>query len=288
MSVDSGTLYIVATPIGNMDDISLRARETLSAVNLIAAEDTRRTRRLLTNLGIKNRLLSCHDHNESARAGQILESLGRGEDVALVSDAGTPLVSDPGYKLLREVLAAGFRVTPVPGASAVLAALSAAGLPSDRFYFEGFLPASKGSRAARLAVLATFTDTLIVFESVHRIAATTAELIATFGPSRRACFCRELTKRHESFYRGTLLDIQTLLGDDPGAAKGEFVLVLEGYNAPAVDASEEELGRVLDVLLASVSVSQAASLAAGITGLPRRKAYQLALARQGEASENDD
>ena len=200
----AGVLYVVATPIGNMGDISARAREILAAVSVVAAEDTRHSSQFLRGLGLERPLLSLHEHNERARATELVERLRAGESVALISDAGTPLVSDPGYQLLRAALAAGIVVSPIPGACAVIAALSAAGLPSDRFCFEGFLPARAAARRRRLAELAADPRTFVIYEAPHRIAASLADIAAACGGTRRACIARELTKRFETFYRGSL------------------------------------------------------------------------------------
>ena len=202
----AGVLYVVATPIGNMGDISARAREILAAVSVVAAEDTRHSSRFLRGLGLERPLLSLHEQNERARATELVERLRAGESVALISDAGTPLISDPGYQLLRAALAAGIVVSPIPGACAAIAALTASGLPSDRFCFEGFLPARAAARRRRLAELAADPRTLVIYEAPHRIATSLADIAAVCGGTRRACIARELTKRFETFYRGSLMN----------------------------------------------------------------------------------
>ncbi len=279
MAVDFGILYIVATPIGNLDDISPRAQEILASVELIAAEDTRRTRRLLTHFGINTRLLSCHEHNESKRVPQIIERLQAGADIALVSDAGTPLLSDPGYRLVAAAREHGLPVSPVPGCSAVVAALSVAGLPADRFRFEAFLPAPRASRRKRLAELSRATETLVIFESVHRIRDTLADLAELFGSDRPAAVARELTKLNETVYRGTLAQVRAAVRADAGGGKGEFTVVVAGCSAPA-DPQAVELERVLDILLENHSATRAAAIAARITGFARRAAYRIAVKRR--------
>ena len=226
-STSTGTLYVVATPIGNLDDISPRARRVLGSVDLIAAEDTRRTRRLLSRFDVKTPTISCHGHNEARQAPGLAERLRRGESVALVSDAGTPLLSDPGLLLVRAAHDAGVPVVAVPGPSALAAALSVAGESTDRFIFEGFLPRRAGPRRRRLEGLAGEAATVVLFESVHRIRATLTELLAQFGPGRRASIVRELTKLHERVHRGTLGTLAGQLGGEI-PLKGEFVLVIAG------------------------------------------------------------
>ncbi len=279
MAVDSGILYVVATPIGNLDDISPRAREILASVELIAAEDTRRTGRLLTHFGINTRLLSCHEHNESKRVPQIIERLQAGADIALVSDAGTPLLSDPGYRLVAAAREHGLPISPVPGCSAVVAALSVAGLPADRFRFEAFLPAPRASRRKRLAELSRATETLVIFESVHRIRDTLADLAELFGSDRPAAVARELTKLNETVYRGTLAEVITAIRTDAGSSKGELTVIVAGCSTPA-EPQALELERVLDILLEDHSATRAAAIAARITGVSRRAAYRIAVLRR--------
>ncbi len=271
----SGTLYVVATPIGNLDDISVRARRVLADVALIAAEDTRRTGKLLDLLGIRNRLVSCHEHNESDRLPEILAALEAGKDVALVSDAGTPLLSDPGYRVVAGAAAHGIVVSPVPGCSALAAAVSVAGLPTDTLLFAGFLPATAAKRRTRLEALVANPATLVLYESVHRIHATLADLRQACGDDRRAVAARELTKLHETLYRGTLREIAERLQADPGAGKGEYTLVIEGV--AAAEPGQAELDRVLTVLLGYLGVRQAADAAAKLLGTRKNAAYQRAL-----------
>ena len=271
----AGTLFVVATPIGNIDDISLRARTVLGAAELIAAEDTRHTGKLLSRLGIAGKLLSCHEHNEAARVPQILECLLSGGDVALVSDAGTPLLSDPGFRLLQAAVAEGIAVSPVPGCSAAVAALSVAALPTDSVLFAGFLPASAGKRKARLSELADRAETLVLYESVHRIQATLKAIVDAFGPDRPLVAARELTKLHETLYRGTVTQVLQQVEVDSGSAKGEYTLVIGG--AKPVAQSTLELDRVLKILLGYLGVRQAADAAARILDMKKRDAYQRAL-----------
>jgi len=275
LTIDPGTLYVVATPIGNLDDISARARDVLRKVVVVAAEDTRRAGQLLTHLGLKNRLLSLHEHNEKARVEEVLATLTSGGDVALISDAGTPLISDPGYRIVERVRADALPVSPIPGCCAAIAALSVSGLPTDRFRFEGFLPARSVARRNRLKALADMPETLILYESVHRIADVLADIETVVGAERPVTLARELTKRYETIYRGTVAEVRAQLAADPGGSKGEFTLVIAGAPEQQVTAPQE-LERVIAILLQSVSASQAAALAAEITGVKKREAYQLA------------
>lgn len=271
------TLFVVATPIGNLDDLSPRARQVLDEAELIAAEDTRRTKRLLSHFGIKTPLYALHDYNEAARVSHLLERLADGQTVALVSDAGTPLISDPGFRLVTAAQQQGIRVSPVPGASALLAALSVAGLPTDRFVFEGFLPARPAARRKRLEALTGESRSLVFFEAVHRIGDSVADLARAFGPERRAFLGREMTKLHEQCVAATLGELRERLADGSIATKGEFVLVVEGgspSDAPTVNVDLELLLRELDALLPG---RQAAELAARICGRKRNEMYRLML-----------
>lgn len=270
-----GVLYVVATPIGNLDDISSRARTILGTVALVAAEDTRHSGQLLAHLNLRVPLLALHEHNEAARVEALLARLAAGESIALVSDAGTPLISDPGYRLVAAARERGYTVIPIPGACAAIAALSVAGLPIHRFRFEGFLPARAAARRARLAELRHCPDTLVFYEAVHRMGEMLGDLAAAFGEGRRACLARELTKLHESFYWGTLATVQAQLAADPGGRHGEFTLVVEG--APQEGTGSAELARIVRVLGEELPAAQAARLAARITGASRREAYALAL-----------
>lgn len=282
----AGVLYVVATPIGNMGDISARAREILAAVSVVAAEDTRHSSQLLRGLGLDRPLLSLHEHNERARATELVERLRAGESVALVSDAGTPLVSDPGYHLLRAAIAAGIAVSPVPGPCAAIAALSAAGLPSERFCFEGFLPARAGARRKRLSELAAESRTLVIYEAPHRIAASLADIVAACGGARRACIARELTKKFETFYRGSLDELATRAKNDEDLRRGEAVIIVEGAEAEPV--SKGRLDEMLAVLLRFLPPSAAAEAAAELSGVRRNEAYARALelseAKRGDSA----
>lgn len=271
----SGTLHVVATPIGNLADLSTRAREVLARVSVILAEDTRHTAQLLAACGIATPLVSAHEHNESERVPAVLERLRAGEDVALVSDAGTPLVSDPGFRLVSAVAQAGLNVRPVPGACAAIAALSIAGLPSDRFRFEGFLPAKAGARRSRLDQLSGASETMIFYEAPHRLRESLEEMAVAFGGTRRALVARELTKVFETTYRGTLADLVERAATDADMQRGEIVIIVEGSAASAPDG--EEVRRVLEVLLAQLPVRQAADLAAQLTHTAPNAAYKLAL-----------
>src|SRR3569833_286681 len=263
-------LYLVATPIGNLGDATLRALETLAGVDVIACEDTRITRRLIERYAIAAQLKPYHEHNAEAARPKILEALGQGGSIALVSDAGTPLISDPGFKLVREVCAAGHAVYALPGPSSVLAALSVAALPTDRFFFEGFLPAKSAARRARLAELARIDATLVIFESGSRVQDTLGELAEIMG-TREAAICRELTKLHEEISRAPL---QELARDaDTLETRGEFVLVIAPPAADAEMLTSDALDDLLREQLAANSVKDAVAHAVALSGRPRREVY---------------
>jgi 16S rRNA (cytidine1402-2'-O)-methyltransferase len=268
----AGTLYVVATPIGNLGDLTTRAREVLAAVDAICAEDTRHTRQLLGAVGIERPLLALHDHNEAEIAWKLVERLQSGECLALVSDAGTPLVSDPGYRLVREVRAAGLSVSPIPGACAAIAALSVAGIPSDRFCFEGFLPAKGSGRRERLAGLAKETRTLVFYESSHRIEEALADFVAAFGGEREAVLARELTKLFETVLGDTLAGIAAKVAADDNQRKGEFVIVVRGCEDDTA-ARLIEGQRLYAKLAEHLKPSVAAKLAADLSGAPRKSLY---------------
>ncbi|MBT00169.1 MAG: 16S rRNA (cytidine(1402)-2'-O)-methyltransferase [Oceanospirillaceae bacterium] len=269
-------LYIVATPIGNLGDLSPRAREVLDGVDLVAAEDTRHSGRLLAHFNIKVPMISVHDHNERQRADTVLERLRAGQSVALISDAGTPLISDPGFVLVRAVREAGFQVSPVPGCCAFIAALSASGLPSDRFLFEGFLPAKSSGRRQRLEALVDQEPTLIFYESTHRILASLTDMQAVFGGERYAVVARELTKTFETIQGDTLTGLVEWMSADPMQQKGEFVVMVQG--APKQEASiDAEVLRILNLLAQEMPPKKAAGLAAQITGLKKNALYQALL-----------
>lgn len=273
----SGILYLVATPIGNLDDFSQRAVETLRAVDVIAAEDTRHSRSLLTRHGIGTPMVSLHEHNEARASAMLVERLLGGASVALISDAGTPLISDPGLPLVRQARQQGVRVTPIPGPCAAIAALSASGLAVDRFAFEGFLPRSSAQRRHLFESLLGDRRTLIFFESSHRIRETVQDLASVFEPSRRLVIARELTKLHETIVEARLGEADRLFAD-PNMVKGEFVLVVEGTRdeQPGDELTPEE-ERILKVLLDECSVKTASALAARITGSRREAFYRRAL-----------
>lgn len=279
-----GTLYVVATPIGNLDDISARALKVLRDVSLIAAEDTRHSVRLLQHFGIETPLAACHEHNEREQGGRFLAKLQAGEDVALISDAGTPLISDPGYHLVRQARAVGIQVVPVPGACALIAALSAAGLPSDRFIFEGFLPAKAAGRRGRLEALLEEPRTLIFYEAPHRLLECIEDMAAIFGDERPAVLARELTKTFETLKGLPLGELREFVAADSNQQRGECVLLVAGRPAPEGDeVVDAQTLRVLDLLLAELPVKRAAALAAEITGARKNQLYQIALERQGKA-----
>lgn len=267
-------LYVTSTPIGNLGDVTVRALTVLLSADLVLCEDTRVTHRLLDRYGLKPKLLAYHEHNASAVRPRILERLHAGESVALVSDAGTPLVSDPGYKLVEAALEAGHRVFPIPGASAMLAALVAAGLPTDRFFFEGFLPAKSAARKTRIAELSTIPSTLIIYESGPRLMDALADLAEGLGP-RTAAVCRELTKAFEEVRRSDL-DLLARLYAGIGAPKGEIVIVIGPPEAEA-EISPEALDEKLNAALGTMSVKDAADAISAETGVKRRTAYQRAL-----------
>lgn len=271
----TGRLQVIATPIGNLADLSERAREALAQADIIAAEDTRHTGALLKALGLATPLLSLHEHNESRRVPALLTRLAQGERVALVSDAGTPLLSDPGYELVRAAIAAGFEVSAIPGPSAITAALAVAGLPTDRFCFEGFLPARERERRAALEALAHERRTLVFFEAPHRIAAALGDLAAVLGPQREAVVARELTKAHETLYRGTLSELAARAATEANFARGEITLVVRGAPAAAAGVDERLLHRTVEVLSKELPPGRVAAVAAQLTGATRAAAYAL-------------
>jgi 16S rRNA (cytidine1402-2'-O)-methyltransferase len=278
----AGRLDVIATPIGNIGDLSPRARASLAAADLVLAEDTRRTATLLAACGIARPLLSLHEHNEAQRTEALLARLQRGEVLALVSDAGTPLLSDPGFVLVRAAAAAGLEVRSIAGPSAVTAALAVAGLPTDRFVFEGFLPARTLERQAALARLAQEPRTLVLFEAPHRIAATLAQLALAFGGERAAVVARELTKVHESVYRGTLAGLAQQATQDADMARGEITLVIAG-SAAASGGDAALLARALPLLLKSLPPARAAAIGAQLSGVPRPLAYEQAQRLAGKS-----
>ena len=270
-----GRLQVVATPIGNLADLSPRAREVLAGADVIAAEDTRHTGALLKALGIARPLLSLHEHNESQRTAALLARLAAGETIALVSDAGTPLLSDPGFELVQRALRAGFEVRAIPGPSAITTALSLAGLPTDRFCFEGFLPARSRERRTALAALAHEKRTLVFFEAPHRIVAALEDLAAEFGSERQAVVARELSKVHETIYRSTLGELALRARAEANFARGEITLVVQGAAAAATGVDQQLLRRTVQLLAKELPPGRAAALAAALTGASRAAAYAL-------------
>ncbi len=270
---EKGLLYIVATPIGNLGDMAPRAVEVLQSVDVIAAEDTRHSRRLLTHFNIETPLVAYHDHSDERRLQVLLNRLMKGDDIALISDAGTPLISDPGYRLVKEARSRDIRVVPIPGPCALVAALSAAGMPTDRFLFEGFLPAKAGARCRRLQQLCDDSRTVVFYESPHRIEDSLADICQVFGEQREAVIARELTKTFETFLAGNLASLCQTLAEDDNQRKGEFVIIISG----AKDTEQHDLSpdalRIVKILAEELPPKQAAALAAKITGIKKRMLY---------------
>ena len=283
-----GRLQVVATPIGNMGDLSTRAREALEGADLVAAEDTRHTQVLLQAVGITRPMVSLHSYNESQRVPDLLARLEAGENIALVSDAGTPLLSDPGYELVSQAAGAGFEVLAIPGPSAITTALAVAGLPTSRFCFEGFLPARDRERRTELGRLANETRTLVFFEAPHRILATLADMAAELGGARRAVVARELTKTHETIYRGTLDELAAQAGSDANFQRGEITIVVHGAPPSTSTVDPQLLRRAVELLSKELPPSRAAAIAAQLTGATRDEAYALATRRGAPAPESDE
>ncbi|WP_151447925.1 16S rRNA (cytidine(1402)-2'-O)-methyltransferase [Lacisediminimonas profundi] len=284
-SYPAGALYVVATPVGNAGDISLRALHVLALADAVACEDTRNTRQLLNRYGISTPLIAAHQHNEREAAQALVARLQAGERIALVSDAGTPAVSDPGARIVDTVIEAGLRVIPLPGASAAIAALSAAGLVADQFHFAGFLPARAAQRDSALRKLAALPATLVFYEAPHRIVETIDALCAALGGERKVVLGRELTKQFEQIHRCALKDAAAWLQQDSNHQRGEFVVLVEG--APEQDQDRAETDRILAILLSECPVKQAASLAARITGLKKNALYERALELKAGAGAED-
>ena len=272
-----GHLYVVATPIGNLGDMSARAIEILQCADCIAAEDTRHSARLLAHFNINTPLLAYHDHSDAARLQQILSRVKAGESVALISDAGTPLISDPGFRLVKEARDQGLSVVPIPGASAIITALSVAGLPSDRWIFEGFLPAKRVARSQRLQLLSREERTLVFYESTHRIRDCLDDMMLAFGRERRAVLARELTKTYETVLSGHLQQLADTLDDDTNQRKGEFVVLVSGYESRVKSTIDNETERTMRILLEELPTKQAAAIGAKLTGLKKRDLYQWSL-----------
>jgi 16S rRNA (cytidine1402-2'-O)-methyltransferase len=280
--LDSGTLFVVATPIGNREDLTPRARRILGDVDLIAAEDTRHTGRLLSHFGINTRQIALHDYNEEVTVPKLISALKEGKSIALVSDAGTPLISDPGYRVVCAAHAEKIPVSPVPGASAVTAALSVAGLATDRFCFEGFLPNKKVARMNRLRKLCDETRTIVFYESVHRIKEMLKDLDEVLGAGRNAFIGRELSKLHEQCVSATLGDLQDMLADGQIAMKGEFVLVVEGNRNPDTEVATINISQLIAEISAALPANQAVDLVSSLSGRRRNEIYRLMLAQRGE------
>jgi 16S rRNA (cytidine1402-2'-O)-methyltransferase len=285
-----GRLDVVATPIGNLRDLSPRAQEALAGADVIAAEDTRHTRGLLQSIGVSRPMVSLHTHNETGRVAELLARLAAGEIIALVSDAGTPLLSDPGYELVREAARAGYEVRVVPGPSAITAALAVAGLPTGRFCFEGFLPARSSERRTRLEALASEQRTLVFFEAPHRIEECLADLAAVVGAERNGAVARELTKAHETIYRGTIGSLLERAKSEANFARGEITLVVQGADAASDKVDAQLLERTVSLLVRELPPSRAAALAAQLVGARRSDAYALALrvAKDGDLAAPPD
>lgn len=272
-----GVLYIVATPIGNLDDITLRARHILGQVDLIAAEDTRHSAKLLNALGISTALVSLHEHNEARQAVVIKDKIEAGQRIALISDAGTPLISDPGFKLVNLLHECKLPVVPVPGASSVIAALSVSGISTSAFDFVGFLPSKAGERRHSLVEMKNNRHTQVIFETPHRITKVMDDLVSIFGKSRQACLCRELTKRFETIIRGSLFELQQTVNNNPNHSRGEIVLVISGADDLASQQEAVAYETLLSEMLAYMPAKTAAKLLARHTGLSRRLFYEMSL-----------
>ena len=278
----AGVLYIVATPIGNLDDLSLRALEVLRNVDIIAAEDTRHSKQLLTAHNISASLISCHDYNEEGRAANFIKKLSSGVNIALISDAGTPLISDPGYRLVKAAHKQGVKVVPVPGACAAIAALSAAGLASDKFTFEGFLPSKSLTRIHQLQTLAFEPRTMIFYEAPHRVLASLQDMVEIFGEQRPVTLARELTKKFETIRLDTLLSLAEWVGEDSDQQRGEIVLVVSGFEKTNDDDLSVEEKKTMGVLLAELPLSQAASIGAKLLGTNKKMLYNYGLSKKND------
>ncbi|WP_174871731.1 16S rRNA (cytidine(1402)-2'-O)-methyltransferase [Pectobacterium polaris] len=285
--ISASTLYIVPTPIGNLGDITQRALAVLASVDLIAAEDTRHTGLLLQHFAINARLFALHDHNEQQKADVLLAKLQSGQSIALVSDAGTPLINDPGYHLVRRCREAGVRVVPLPGACAAIAALSASGLPSDRFCYEGFLPAKTKGRKDKLRELGEETRTLIFYESTHRLLDSLQDISEVLGAERYVVLAREITKTWESIHGAPVGELLAWVKEDENRRKGEMVLIVEGHQVDESALSAEAL-RTLALLRAELPLKKAAALAAEIHGVKKNALYRYGLEQEGDSGESED
>jgi len=272
-----GSLYVVATPIGNLQDLTHRAQSVLQQVTLIAAEDTRHSRYLLTHFGIQTPLQSLHEHNEIQAAQHLLQRLQQGDSIALISDAGTPLISDPGMYLLQLAHQHRIKIVPIPGASAVITALSVAGFPANQFVFEGFLPAKSQARQQRLQALQHETRTLVFYETPHRIVDCITTILSCFGETREMALVKELTKIFETIHRDTIANVLNWLTEQPERQKGEFVLVVQGAQMPKVQQVTPEVEKIFSILRAELPLKQAAKLTSEITGVSKNALYTLGL-----------
>lgn len=277
MSIEPGILYVVATPIGHLEDISYRAVAILRQVDVIAAEDTRHSAKLLNRYSVATPCVSLHEHNEEKQVARLLRRLIAEDSVALISDAGTPLISDPGFRLVVAARRTGVRVSPIPGACAAVAALSVAGLPSDRFVFEGFLPAKEEARRKRLTVCASETRTLVFYEASHRIVRSLRDMRDCLGGARRAVVARELTKTYETVHSASLEELSEWVLDDSDRTRGEFVVLVQGLVQTPDQAEEPEIRRILSLLLTELPVNAAVRLAAKITRQSKNEVYRIAL-----------
>ena len=273
----SGSLYIIATPIGNLSDITLRAIETLKNVDLVLAEDTRHSKKLFDHYEIKSPLTAFHEHNENEKASGIISKINSGKSIALISDAGTPLISDPGYQLVSEAKKIGINVIPIPGPNAAIAALSSSGIASSSFSFFGFLPAKQASRLKLLKTKRSLDETIIFYESPKRILATIKDMMAVFGETRRVCLAKELTKSFETILNDNLIALIDYLEGDPSHQKGEFVLIVSPDDKIDFDEAKSELEKILPILCDEMGASKAAKLASKITGLDKKYCYQKAI-----------
>lgn len=278
MSIEAGALYVVATPIGNLEDITQRALRVLRSVDVILAEDTRHSSRLLQHFGIDTPMMTLHEHNERRMIPRISARLARGESMALIADAGTPLISDPGYQLVRALRMEGIRIVPLPGPCALVCALSVSALPTDRFAFEGFLPAKQTARIRQLDRLSDETRTLVFFEAPHRIEATVRDMADVFGPQRQATIARELTKVFETVHSATLKELLSWLEQSPERRKGEFVVLVRGNDGSCLRVTSCDEERILKVLLDELPLRRAVSTAARLTGQKKNRLYARALA----------
>ncbi|WP_422138484.1 16S rRNA (cytidine(1402)-2'-O)-methyltransferase [Endozoicomonas sp. ALC020] len=276
--MSESALFVVSTPIGNLDDMTPRATEVLKQVSVIAAEDTRHSRKLLNHFGIDTPMIPCHEHNERHQAEVLLARLQQGDSVALISDAGTPLISDPGFVLVRMVREQGIKVVPVPGACALVAALSVSGLPTDRFYFEGFLPAKSSGRKKRLEALGAMTNTWAVYESTHRILDSLADFREVLGGDRYVVLARELTKTFETVLAGKVEALEKILQEDSNQCRGEFVVLVEGAEEQKQEAVDPETAKLLQRLLQELPAKKAAAVIADVSGYRKKQLYELSLA----------